>query len=886
MPIAPISDNKPIGIFLSFADRDRSLVEEIERHLSILTRRDNIAIWHRDKIPHAANAEEETKKHLDTASIFLLCISADYIASEYLYEEMEQAVKRSNEGSAWVVPIILRPCLWDNTPMATFQALPSDGRPVVSWKEQDAAFFNITTGIQTVVNEILHPRPAVLEPSTLPSLNESVTLPDQNKAAQTIIKQGKFEKEAITTNITADIPIQDLYEDQLGFKVYALAFGEFIASQETSTPLTIGIHGPWGSGKSSLMRLIQKQLDPPLTFREQSSWIVWLFFFLSTLPIWLVGRLVMGIGHRFKVKYKWFQKLDQDLVYDPDAPKTYPQTSSPASQQLRFWQSIGKRHSPRKPLNHPTVWFNAWKFDQEEQLWAALALEVLNQIQKKYHFFQRGLFGLRLAFKRFSLFSFTKAVALPLLLGLVYWIYTSYMKVLPNAFLPLFGHQIPLGQFCLWIGIIISAWIPILNIAKDPFHIDVQKAFDKPNYKDKVGFIGNFAEDFSQIVALITRPRLGWKARKLVIFIDDLDRCQAPKAADIVEGINLFLDSQGCTFVLGMDIMTVAASIETKYKDIFEKIRQDNVDMVSPGRSFLDKIIQVPFQVPPSTKEGIIQLVNAITHSNLTSQDSNVAKAKYHNSDLSHEQILAKHEQNSKDQMQQRVVIPQTPTSPLSIKAMQPDPASYKLDDVSAAIREGAHYLLENPRQIKRFVNLFRLYVYIVDARRLLLFGKDDTDTPQRGITLKRLAIWVAWSMRWPEIAKFLQEEARLSREELREYLEDISSKLEEDGIWTSLKQANDWSAYNGCVNAVTLRLEQEKNAPSDWCYLPWYQWLREKDFLKCVKHMESFWHKSDVTEEDDLHSILTLNRATFSTNAGITTTNNEISIKTGKLAE
>lgn len=56
----------------------------------------------------------------------------------------------------------------------------------------------------------------------------------------------------------------------------------------------------------------------------------------------------------------------------------------------------------------------------------------------------------------------------------------------------------------------------------------------------------------------------------------------------------------------------VAASIETKYSDLFKKIQEENAEVVSPGKLFLDKIIQVPFHVPPSTIKGKNQLVESI----------------------------------------------------------------------------------------------------------------------------------------------------------------------------------------------------------------------------------------------------------------------------------
>ena len=45
------------------------------------------------------------------------------------------------------------------------------------------------------------------------------------------------------------------------FNLYASSLSRIIAQHDTQTPLVIGIHGKWGSGKSSLMRTIQFLLE-------------------------------------------------------------------------------------------------------------------------------------------------------------------------------------------------------------------------------------------------------------------------------------------------------------------------------------------------------------------------------------------------------------------------------------------------------------------------------------------------------------------------------------------------------------------------------------------------------------------------------------------------
>jgi formylglycine-generating enzyme required for sulfatase activity len=69
-------------------------------------------------------------------------------------------------------------------------------------------------------------------------------------------------------------PIQpDLYAriDLLDFEPYVRTFVDIITDENTQMPLTIGVFGPWGSGKTSLMRMIEKGLADWQDERERAG---------------------------------------------------------------------------------------------------------------------------------------------------------------------------------------------------------------------------------------------------------------------------------------------------------------------------------------------------------------------------------------------------------------------------------------------------------------------------------------------------------------------------------------------------------------------------------------------------------------------------------------
>jgi hypothetical protein len=54
-----------------------------------------------------------------------------------------------------VIPIIIRPCLWTETPFKNLQALPTDGVPVSTAANQDQAWLNVANGLLEVINQRL-----------------------------------------------------------------------------------------------------------------------------------------------------------------------------------------------------------------------------------------------------------------------------------------------------------------------------------------------------------------------------------------------------------------------------------------------------------------------------------------------------------------------------------------------------------------------------------------------------------------------------------------------------------------------------------------------------------------------------------------------------------
>ncbi|HEV2655399.1 MAG TPA: toll/interleukin-1 receptor domain-containing protein, partial [Ktedonobacteraceae bacterium] len=144
-----------INVFISYAHEDEALLRQLQTHLSPLKRQGLIATWYDRQIVAGSNWAGEIDAHLEQASIILLLVSADFLASDYCYEvEMTSALARHEAGQARVIPIALRPVDWQGAPFAHLQALPTDAQPITRWTDRDEAWTNVAAGIRRAIEDL------------------------------------------------------------------------------------------------------------------------------------------------------------------------------------------------------------------------------------------------------------------------------------------------------------------------------------------------------------------------------------------------------------------------------------------------------------------------------------------------------------------------------------------------------------------------------------------------------------------------------------------------------------------------------------------------------------------------------------------------------------
>jgi TPR repeat protein len=152
----------PISVFYSYSHKDEDLRLELEAHLAALRRSGLISEWHDRMIDPGQQWKDQIDQYLDSAQLILFLISSDFINSGYCMDvEVARARERHKRNEAILVPIILRPVLWQVILwLEELQALPKNALPIVQWSPRDLAYVSVCEGILRIAH-----RPApTLEP--------------------------------------------------------------------------------------------------------------------------------------------------------------------------------------------------------------------------------------------------------------------------------------------------------------------------------------------------------------------------------------------------------------------------------------------------------------------------------------------------------------------------------------------------------------------------------------------------------------------------------------------------------------------------------------------------------------------------------------------------
>lgn len=140
---------RPRRLFYCCAAEDEALLVRLDKHLKLLQRQGLIETWHHRQIPAGEDWRKTADARFDEAEVILLLVSADFLSSDHAWDvEVTGALARHEQGTAVVIPVLLRPCDWKSAAFAKLRALPANETPVTRWVDQDEAWVEIALGLR------------------------------------------------------------------------------------------------------------------------------------------------------------------------------------------------------------------------------------------------------------------------------------------------------------------------------------------------------------------------------------------------------------------------------------------------------------------------------------------------------------------------------------------------------------------------------------------------------------------------------------------------------------------------------------------------------------------------------------------------------------------
>jgi hypothetical protein len=429
--------------------------------------------------------------------------------------------------------------------------------------------------------------------------------------------------------------------------VLAARITEIRESERTSDPesdraFMVHLHGPWGSGKSSILNLLRKELEEP---KEGEPSLVVMF------NAWKQQRM----------RPPWWALMNAIYRRTMDRPGAW-------AERLGLWRRW---------------WFWRWK------------AEV----------FPIALVGV-------------------IALGVIFLILTDRTRDDVEA--------------AVKIGVVAAAALASIYAYARRMIFGSQKAVQ--TYADlTTDPYRRIVKLFNRIVAEIKPP--------LVVFVDDLDRCDSDYVVELLEGIQTLFRHAPVTYVVAADRKWICSSFEKKYGDFSATIGEPCRPL---GYLFLDKLFQISAEMPRLTREVQSSYLAALLREDAARETAIspelIAEAEKRVSGISNEEDLQQLIADEEAQMPAKAL-----KEDLDRQRALRHAAALQITSAQASaatehrLQKLSHLLEPNPRSMKRLVNA----VGMAQARGLLEGRAASPETRAR---------WAMLSLRWPILADFIAD--------------------------------------------------------------------------------------------------------------------------------
>lgn len=393
-------------------------------------------------------------------------------------------------------------------------------------------------------------------------------------------------------------------EDLLGFQVHADLLIDVI-KDDTVLPVTIGVFGDWGSGKSSILKIVQEKFN------------------------------------------------------DADNPEENKDTLC--------------------------IYFNGWTFEGYDDAKAALLDFILKEIESNKKLSDEVKDTVSRKAKK--------------LWKSINWMRGAGM-ILKNVALPAVS-----AYFTGGLSLAPYVWEKLAEWnAESPEKLmeklsseEGQEVLDAlmQAQKDEQSTINPVSEFRADFAALLESTNF----KRLVVIIDDLDRCEPERIIENLEAIKLFVNVPKTAFVIGADPRIVKHAIEHKYGKS-KSVQEDNSRIVE---DYLEKLIQIPYSLPKLSEPEVETYISML----ICKREIGIEKFKKVLLDFQQFRAKDKYSAYGLSNMETQ------------LKMADFEKVKSNVISIPALVPLITQSLYGNPRQIKRFLNTYVLRQRLSDVAKL-----------------------------------------------------------------------------------------------------------------------------------------------------------------------
>ncbi len=248
--------------------------------------------------------------------------------------------------------------------------------------------------------------------------------------------------------------------------------------------------------------------------------------------------------------------------------------------------------------------FNAWSYEHTQNLQAGIAHEVISALTTtQSRKFGSGLpsgkrwgWCRRLTYKPYVVWKF----AISLYGERMLFILCSILAALFLGAIPAITNLIVSNPAIAGAGSLAVAWLvyeQLKVISSQPLAKELKTYLRLPSYQEHLGTIPMMQNNIKAIAEICLGEKRWDKNRRLVFFVDDLDRCGVDGIVKTFEAVRLVLGLDWVTVIIAMDQRIALPALACHYEKLSE---YHQLDPVSIARDYLAKVIHLPIrlQVP------------------------------------------------------------------------------------------------------------------------------------------------------------------------------------------------------------------------------------------------------------------------------------------------